>query len=144
MCEVKFNSELELDVHVNTYEVESEHIKCYLCRKKIRKPYLKIHLKMHRDEKTEICEVCNKTFVNKSVLARHMRIHTGDVMSYKCPICNKVCTSLNNMNTHLTVHSDERPFQCSSCSRSFKSEGNLRKHSLIHTEEKRYICTACG
>lgn len=80
ICEVKFNSELELDVHVNTCEVENEHIKCYRCRKKIRKSYLKIHLKMHRDEKTVICEVCNKTFVNKSGLAKHQRIHTGDVI----------------------------------------------------------------
>lgn len=38
--------------------------------------------------------------------------------SYICGECGKAYRTANNLNSHMAVHSDERPFVCGVCSKA--------------------------
>jgi len=47
---------------------------------------------------------------------------------YVCQYCNKVLTQKCNLESHLRVHTGERPYKCDVCPMAFKQMTNLRRH----------------
>ncbi len=85
-------------------EVEEEHhdkpAEKPLSRSKTKNTFLK----KRKAKKSITCTQCGKSFPCKSILERHMRVHTG-----------------------------EKPFTCDQCGNQFKEKGQLNKHIKIHT-----------
>ncbi|CAK1590368.1 unnamed protein product [Parnassius mnemosyne] len=74
-CSRNFSTKYSLSVHVaHTHSTERPH-KCDLCLKGFATSSgLKIHKESHTN--TEVCcNICNKKFVNKRVLQKHMKVH---------------------------------------------------------------------
>lgn len=66
------------------------------------------------------------------------------VTGYACPHCPKLLQSNASRETHIRIHTNERPFSCSFCDKRFKQKGALKIHTRIHTGEKPYYCTICS
>ncbi|KAM0186961.1 hypothetical protein ACHAPI_011468 [Fusarium lateritium] len=70
--------------------------------------------------------------------------------AFKCPICGFVPTQKAAifMAEHMTIHSDERPFECDfpGCGKNFKSKIRLTAHRLIHQKDRPrpHKCDECG
>lgn len=84
------------------------------------------------------CKECPRSYSQKGDLKDHRISHTHPD-KVKCKICNKKCTSLRNLKTHLRVHSEQRPFKCF-CDKTFKLSGNYTRHLRLHSGEKPFIC----
>lgn len=66
---------------------------------------------------TSSCEDCGKSFVHKKVL-----------------------------DSHKTIHSEERPFVCQTCGKAFRQQSALYIHNRCHlpdTVKNRYPCDQC-
>ena len=56
-----------------------------------------------------ICNVCCKTFLDKSILRRHIRTVHEKQKDFICYVCNRQFSQLGNLKIHIsTVHLDYR------------------------------------
>lgn len=117
------------------------------------------------------CRVCQRTFLSKSSLTHHMKIHTSNVclvckksFAHKnmlnshtctpevssstsrrsCHLCGKTFANPSALKIHSVVHTGERPYTCNHCGKSFTQKGNLKCHLRRHTGERSFQCGDCG
>lgn len=110
------------------------------------------------------CKYCGQTFQLPSLLRRHynqchqkcyqppvvgsrrtkLQLYPPGCSPFCCTVCNREFNRMENLKTHLRIHTGERPYTCSVCSKCFRHSGALTRHFRIHTGEKPYICGQCG
>ena len=118
---------------------------CTVCGQKCRSASnLKVHMRIHTDERPYSCPVCHKSFRVVSNRNKHIRnvhkmftevlpppddINRAKIRnSYECTVCGLRCASLINLTVHSRIHTNERPYSCSVCNKSFIQKGNLNEH----------------
>ncbi|XP_015175531.1 PREDICTED: zinc finger protein 184 isoform X2 [Polistes dominula] len=147
-CGERFKTKVELENHIETH-VHGAPYTCSQCPRLFNhKGNYKRHLISHLDPKglhlpKFPCTVCGKRFLNNRTLETHMRVHTGE-KPFQCDICNKSFSQQGNLLNHLRIHSNSRSYTCEVCGKRFNQRATLKDHSFIHTGEKPYICNVCG
>ncbi|KAJ3201042.1 hypothetical protein HDU82_008410 [Entophlyctis luteolus] len=58
--------------------------------------------------------------------------HRKSRVQRTCNICGIVCPTPYALNTHLRVHTREKPFKCYICNTAFTQKGNLKTHITNH------------
>ena len=92
---------------------------------------LDIHMRSQHDVLTQEdmsenqCETCGKSFVHKSLLAKHRTIH---VTPYECKVCGKKFSTKRHLTQHMPKHTGEKSFQCNLCGKSFGHNSSLSNH----------------
>ncbi|CAG2236572.1 unnamed protein product [Mytilus edulis] len=84
-----------------------------------------------------VCELCSKTFTNRSSYFRHKRIH-GE-KKYRCFVCDKAFHRKEHLQSHIHRHTKSFPLKCCKCSYESHSldEANTHyqdSHSHLETE----------
>ncbi|XP_076450231.1 uncharacterized protein LOC143286523 [Babylonia areolata] len=105
-------------------------------------PKKKLKLKSGGNLKTFTCQICKKTFLRRSYLTMHMRVH-GE-KKFKCSYCSKEFAFKKSLEIHVRIHTGEKPYQCSFCTKSFTRQDSLYKHEKIHLGVKPFVCETCG
>lgn len=130
--------------HLLTH-VDDKPYKCTLCDKSyIQRAQLQRHLDKHNGN---MCPVCKQTFETNANLMIHMREHFG-LEKLFCPV--KLCTyskrefmNENSFQNHLKMHVYNKQYKCDVCTKSFHSEMNLRRHLETHTLDRPRRCMYC-
>ena len=57
-----------------------------------------------------VCTECDKKYMNKSVLKRHMAIHREEKLIFNCNEGDYICDNKRNFTNHVIMHSLEKTF----------------------------------
>ncbi|KAL4705831.1 hypothetical protein ACJJTC_017808 [Scirpophaga incertulas] len=93
----------------------------------LKKNKLKHGAEFKEGEDHFVCNLCDKTFVKQSSLARHKYEHSGQ-RPYKCEVCPKAFKHKHHLTEHQRLHTGEKPFQCFKCLKKFSHSGSYSQH----------------
>ncbi|XP_059053124.1 gastrula zinc finger protein XlCGF57.1-like [Achroia grisella] len=129
--------------HTLTHANEKPY-KCTLCDKSfIQRSQLQRHLEKHVGNR---CSVCDCNFNTKSGLLIHIREHEG-LQKLICPFgdCNykKVFSNEQSLNAHIKTHLDEKSYACEVCGKQFHTEVNMQRHVSTHRLDRPRRCMYC-
>ncbi|XP_063981720.1 zinc finger protein 70-like [Diachasmimorpha longicaudata] len=147
-CGLRFQIKSDLEVHATTH-LHGAPFACSQCPRIFNhKGNYKRHLISHLDPQgvrlpKYPCHMCGKRFLNNRTLQTHIRVHTGE-KPFTCQICNRSFSQQGNLLNHMRIHSNPRSYSCEVCGKRFNQRATLRDHALLHTGEKPYICNVCG
>ena len=111
------------------------------------------------------CGQCGKRCVSHSEYRHHLSTHTRTLVTFDCPVCDKVFVMRGLRDRHVATHAAEHPdvgappptqprtnvptacFTCVVCNQRFASSRSLQTHVKRHTNENRerpFVCDFCG
>ncbi|CAG5035381.1 unnamed protein product [Parnassius apollo] len=133
-CGSFFKSKCKLRVHWKKTHLLSSLI-CPSCKRAF-KSYKAYHT--HIKTKRKSCTVAASGMINI--------IGVGKARVFHCKECAYKTKRVKDIQTHLVIHSGDRPFQCEMCSNTFTQLSSLQTHKeSAHKEYKMEItCHFCG
>ncbi|XP_059049853.1 zinc finger protein 43-like isoform X2 [Achroia grisella] len=121
----------------------NSNYQCELCGHTFKmKTVLEKHLMIHSGIKPYSCKICPRRFARAENKIIHMRSHLG-IKPFICEICGKTSTKNQDLKRHMKVHNDERNYSCSRCKLKFKRSSDLTSHMRTHTGIRPYCCLTC-
>ena len=113
-------------------------LECEVCKKEFYcRSYLKVHMRIHTNEKPHVCSECGLSYYSVSSLHNHMKIIHSDFKqvrqrSHVCHLCGKAFFAKWQLKVHTESHNEVRNHLCPECGSGFKSTYDLKKHMERH------------
>lgn len=102
VCSAKVSTKQYLKEHLRTHSDERPEI-CAVCGKTFQmRGNLRQHMKTHR-ERTQVCDVCGRRFARRCQLLIHMGSHRG-FTPLVCQMCEKTFLLKTDLAKHLAEH----------------------------------------
>ncbi|OMJ85321.1 hypothetical protein SteCoe_13423 [Stentor coeruleus] len=76
---------------------------------------------------------CGKSYVNSSILKRHIQAFHNAEKRFQCSFCGKCLASRQNLKEHTFTHTGEKPYACPvpGCNASFRQGTHLSAHKRM-------------
>jgi len=103
-----------------TLHTGESRFSCHLCPYKgVRKERLMTHILNNHGE---------AELKNANTTPRRLQIEMNQF--FHCPTCGKQCTSKQNLENHIKLHSGDRPYNCPHCSYKSIQKHHFESHML--------------
>ena len=146
-CAAIFQRPHRLQTHIRLVHTTMMQVQCNICNRTLsNKHNLKIHMRIHNEEKAFKCNLCGRKFRMEQTLRDHIRRHTGE-RPYQCAICGSRYPTNKSLRVHVIRHGIKEKFTCSDCGKDFSSKKLLQYHVKVHKEPKKaeqVPCPMCG
>lgn len=148
-CGKVFKKRSSFTAHVNSCPMDEKKYR-YQCDKcsfaTLFKYMLRRHLQTHEPgprERPHICELCGKSFMDRSYLCNHKKtVHIRD-KKFECNVCSRIFYNRCAHKKHVITHLGIRPHKCDMCGQGYTTSYNLTVHKRIHSGERPYQCQQC-
>lgn len=129
-CGKVFSSRPSLNNHIRSCH-EEKRAPCQICSKKFKDNFaLNRHMKTHDAKKK--CHKCSREFKDVDV---HTKIcQTRRVPTLKCDICNKMFLTRTNLRRHLRNKHNPKPYLCA-CGKLFSYRFSLSRHQKTCSQD---------
>jgi hypothetical protein len=101
--------------------------------------------KMHDNQPTLLCTICNKKFYTNNNLTEHIRTHSEEVYICSYPECkDKSFSTPNSLRNHVRIVHEEpdRIYTCEKCKIDFDTKSKYDYHyDKFHNEYKCFVCS---
>lgn len=138
ICEKSFSRQRQMNAHILTH-VGAKPFVCDICNKSyLQKSYLMIHIRdVHELKKHLACKICHKQFVKISHLIKHENLVHSLKKFYECNACGKKFYAKSDLIVHLDSHSNEKPFECDICLKKYKHKHSMLLHKIREHNSKK-------
>lgn len=136
-CDKKFLTKNNLKSHKLLHPAEKQFA-CDQCNMKfVQKIALTSHRRVHT-EKMYTCDKCDKRFPFWGI-ANHQRTHS---QTYACDRCEKTFLVRTQLTQHKRIHTRKKRFACDGCDMKFAMKKELTQHRLLCGVDT-YACDKC-
>ncbi|XP_055530699.1 zinc finger protein 391-like isoform X2 [Wyeomyia smithii] len=122
---------------------------CAVCIRIFRSERLLRKHKRKMHPKVFVCSQCPKRFLYKSLLDKHIRVHTQE-KPFECDQCERSFTQKVNLEVHLYKRHNvqvgniaRKTCVCEYCNKVFDRPSTLQVHIRKHTKERPFHCRDC-
>jgi hypothetical protein len=148
-CTEYFKSENEKLAHIeNTHKSKAEEIECEVCKEKVLRPHLNIHMRefhyrsnSHIGSIETICCYCQKQFPSKISVVRHVKDVHSNIETFYCWSCGIFFKTIELKREHYQkIHRGE--FQCVCCANwKCTNISNLSRHYQERHKGEYFRCS---
>ncbi|KAL1453118.1 hypothetical protein WDU94_007290 [Cyamophila willieti] len=132
-CHKRYSHKINLRLHLKLHN-NPKQFQCHICLKYLSSSSsLKVHVKTHSNEKAFKCPHCDTAFNQKVHLNDHILSHHTNMRPFNCQLCNKTYVSKSVLKKHLKKHLGLFKYSCEVCSKRFFERSSLKKHMRTHT-----------
>lgn len=103
---------------------------------------LKGHMRRSHSGEHHVCPECGKVCTSIQTLRNHRRSH--DEKQHSCEICHLKIRLKSVLKRHMLIHTQQRDHKCEYCGKAFYAKTVLTLHLRSHTGERPYVCHVCG
>lgn len=148
-CNEEFSSKRRAMFHQQFHMSNPRPKICLVCLKQFSNEDQFYNHVMFEHEKKIVyfCTMCDKTFFSDILLKAHIPVHVA-ARNFPCNICEKSFLDRSTLQLHMNSasHLSEKPFQCDQCDKSYRRKTRLTKHIASHTKPKSLVpvCDECS
>ncbi|XP_057331041.1 zinc finger protein 260-like [Microplitis mediator] len=158
-CRKIFTNKKTLMLHLETHKT-GDNYHCDICLYTTKFFWtFKNHMNQHISPGLLICYECGDSFVNKSLIKKHLKSHhkskfrnsnryrrskSSKRLTEECPFCKKKIFGKRNLTLHKKSYKKGNHFHCNVCLYKTKYTRNLERHTNKHLNYELYICYHCG
>ncbi|XP_062533944.1 zinc finger protein 728-like [Armigeres subalbatus] len=133
ICSKGFSRQSMYLEHRVTHDLTAEEMReqCPICNKWLKNHICwEKHVKRHKTEGAQICDICDHVSVNSMSLRVHkVRQHGPNNKKYPCDICGKEYSRAATLKEHVAnAHTGEHLYQCQYCLKKFFSSATMYAH----------------
>ncbi|KAH7707846.1 hypothetical protein AAVH_24919 [Aphelenchoides avenae] len=144
-CRKGFASKQQLEAHKATHS-EERPFACPYCEKRFKYQCdLYYHRRIHIGGVFQCkFKFCKYWTPQKNLLAAHLKTHTGE-RNHKCDLCDKAFIERTALLKHIrAIHENLKPFKCEKCDYSAAKKASLMLHvQTVHDGVRRFVCDKC-